>query len=73
LPENVCRMILINSRTQRKLNMIKVTIQTSQEIYTESFETEAQARAFAKEEVKWEGTERVTCQELGIDETGDFS
>lgn len=41
--------------------------------YTAEFESEAKARAFCKEEVKWESCKRVVCEQLGIDMQGDFA
>lgn len=41
--------------------------------YTEEFESEAEARAFCREEVKWESCKRVVCEQLGIDMKGDFA
>lgn len=41
--------------------------------YTEEFESEAEALAFCKEEVKWESCKRVVCEQLGIDMKGDFA
>ena len=41
--------------------------------YTEEFESEVEARAFCKEEVKWESCKRVVCEQLNIDMKGDFA
>ena len=37
------------------------------------FSDERKARAFAKEELRWENTKRVQCPSLGIDQLGDFA
>lgn len=42
-------------------------------IEVEQAHTKLEARAFCKEEVKWETTKRVICDEIGFDMTGDFS
>lgn len=41
--------------------------------YIAEFESEAKARAFCKEEVKWESCKRVVCEQLNIDMKGDFA
>ena len=38
-----------------------------------TFTNERKARAFAKEELRWESTKRVRCASLGIDQLGDFA
>jgi hypothetical protein len=37
------------------------------------FDNERKARAFAKEELRWETTKRVQCASLNIDQLGDFA
>jgi len=37
------------------------------------FFTEAEVRAFTREEVKWQYTDRVICEALDIDEAGDWT
>jgi len=40
--------------------------------YTKTFSTAERAEAYAAEEMKWEGTKRVRCAELGFDLPGDY-
>lgn len=42
------------------------------DIEIEQFHTEREARAFCREEVKWESTKRVICDAIVFDQTGDF-
>lgn len=42
-------------------------------IEVEQVHTKLEARAFCKEEVKWESTKRVICDKIGFDMSGDFS
>lgn len=42
-------------------------------IEIEMFHTEVEARAFCREEVKWESTSRVICDAITFDQPGDFA
>lgn len=43
------------------------------DVEVEAFHTEQEARAFCREEVKWESTKYVACQELNLILPGDFN
>lgn len=54
--------------------MIQITIQRRDgSIETVQTETEREARSICREEVKWESTQKVICEEICFDEFGDYA